>query len=103
MPTEPVEILTTAPHAEPAAHTCDCGGHDEADPVLDVRTIPHAIRHATVFGAYGAIPAGGSLVLVAPHAPLPLIAQLEAREPVTVTWLEEGPEAWTVRLTRPEA
>lgn len=103
MPAEPVEILTAAPHAEPAAHTCGCGGHDEADPVLDVRTIPHAIRHATVFGAYGAIPPGGSLLLVAPHAPLPLLAQLEAREPVVVSWVEEGPEAWTVRLTRPVA
>ena len=37
MAAENVEILTTAPVAEPAGHTCGCGGHDEADPVLDVR------------------------------------------------------------------
>ena len=49
--------------------SCGCGHHDEAaDIVLDVRPIPHAIRHATVFGAFGAIPVGGSLVIVAPLA-----------------------------------
>ncbi|TQL04279.1 DUF2249 domain-containing protein [Cellulomonas sp. SLBN-39] len=95
---QPVEILPAAP--APAGHTCGCGGHDEADPVLDVRTIPHAIRHATVFGAFDAIAPGGSLVIVAPHAPLPLLAQLAERAPVDVEYLTEGPEAWHVRLTR---
>jgi uncharacterized protein (DUF2249 family) len=95
---QPVEILPTAP--EPAGHTCGCGGHDEADPVLDVRTIPHAIRHATVFGAFDAIAPGASLVIVAPHAPLPLLGQLAERAPIDVEYLVEGPEAWHVRITR---
>ncbi|GAA4624935.1 DUF2249 domain-containing protein [Cellulomonas oligotrophica] len=95
---QPVEILPAAP--EPAGRTCGCGGHDEADPVLDVRTIPHAIRHAAVFGAFDAIAPGGSLVIVAPHAPLPLLAQLAERAPVDVEHLVEGPEAWHVRVTR---
>ena len=40
--------------------------------------------------------------LVAPHNPLPLLAQIEQREPgaFAVEYLEEGPEAWTLRLTR---
>ena len=79
---------------------CSCGCADEPIPVLDVREIPHAIRHATVFGALGAIPVGGSLDLVAPHDPKPLLAQIAERDPVQVTYLDEGPQAWTLRLTR---
>ena len=60
--------------AGPARGSCGCGGHDDTDvPVLDVRSVPHAIRHATVFGAFDAIPDGGSLLLLAPHDPLPLL------------------------------
>ena len=85
----------------PAAHQCGCGEEDHGVPELDVRAIPHAIRHATVFGAFGAIPAGGSLILVAPHDPKPLLAQIADREgPVTVTYLDEGPDAWRLRITR---
>lgn len=102
--TEPVQILPHAPAlaqpAGPAAHSCGCGGHDDADPVLDVRAIPHAIRHATVFGAFDAIPVGGSLVIVAPHLPAPLLAQLAERAPLDTEVLVDGPEAWHVRLTR---
>ncbi|WP_127126017.1 DUF2249 domain-containing protein [Georgenia sp. SYP-B2076] len=87
---------------EPAGGGCACGGHDEAVPELDVRAIPHAIRHATVFGALGAIAPGFALDLVAPHDPLPLLAQIEAREPgaFAVSYLQEGPEAWKLRLAR---
>ena len=79
---------------------CTCGHHDEEDIVLDVRTIPHAIRHASVFGAFDAIPAGGSLVLVAPHNPLPLLGQLSERFPIDVDYLHEGPDEWRLRITR---
>lgn len=51
--------------AEPS-HNCGCGETDADDPVLDVRDVPHSIRHATVFGAFDAVPDGGALVLVAP-------------------------------------
>ena len=63
---------------------------------------PHAIRHATVFGALGAIKPGQSMVLVAPHDPKPLLAQIADREQgtISVTYLDEGPEAWRLRLTR---
>ena len=54
-----------------------------------------------MFGAWSAIPTGGSLVLVAPHDPKPLLAQLAERDgPVTVTYLDEGADAWRLRLTR---
>ncbi len=95
---QPVEILPTAP--TPSAGGCGCGGHDDGAPVLDVRTIPHAIRHAAVLGAFDAVAPGDALVLVAPHAPLPLLAQLAERAPVDVEYLVEGPDEWHVRITR---
>lgn len=96
--TQPVEISSTAPQQTHGG--CGCGGHDEQTPVLDVRTIPHAIRHGAVFGAFDALPPGGSLVLVAPHAPLPLLRQLAERSPLEVRTLVDGPDEWRLLLTR---
>ncbi|GAA3791294.1 DUF2249 domain-containing protein [Streptomyces phyllanthi] len=81
---------------------CGCGGAEEtAEPELDVREVPHALRHATVFGALDAVPAGTAMVLVAPHDPLPLLAQIEQRSPGTfaVEYLERGPATWRLRLS----
>ncbi|GAB2681308.1 DUF2249 domain-containing protein [Thalassiella azotivora] len=89
--------------AAPAPGACGCGHTDDGtDPELDVRAVPHAIRHATVFGAFDAVPAGKAMVLVAPHDPKPLLAQLSARtgNGLGVDYLESGPEAWRLRLTR---
>ncbi|XKF14283.1 DUF2249 domain-containing protein [Knoellia locipacati] len=60
------------------------------------------MRHATIFGALDAVQPGGGLVLVAPHDPLPLLRQLEGREPgaFSVDYLERGPEAWRLLLQR---
>lgn len=100
-PTIPLTETTSHPVGHAPAGACGCGEVDTGAPVLDVRTIPHAIRHATVFGAWSAIPDGGSLVLVAPHDPKPLLAQIAERGgPVTVTYLDEGPDAWRLQLTR---
>jgi uncharacterized protein (DUF2249 family)/iron-sulfur cluster repair protein YtfE (RIC family) len=83
---------------------CGCGEQDRAGdlPVLDARAVPHAIRHATIFGALDSVAAGGGLVLVAPHDPLPLLAQLEQRSPglFNVDYLQRGPEAWQIRFVR---
>ncbi|TDC86306.1 DUF2249 domain-containing protein [Actinomadura sp. 7K507] len=84
-------------------HGCGCGEEDGPGyPELDARTIPHAIRHATVFGALDTVEPGGGLVLVAPHDPLPLLAQLQKRSPdtFTVSYRERGPEAWRLLLVR---
>ncbi len=88
----------------------DCGGHGctcgEAEavgyPELDARAVPHAIRHSTIFGALDAVHPGAGMVLVAPHDPLPLLAQLEQRAPgaFEVTYLERGPEAWRLAFVR---
>ncbi|MDG3008877.1 DUF2249 domain-containing protein [Rhodococcus sp. D2-41] len=81
---------------------CSCGEHDDEVPELDVRTIPHAIRHATVFGAFDAVPSGGSMMLIAHHDPIPLLHQLQERSGgrLQVDYEERGPEAWRLRLSR---
>jgi len=83
---------------------CGCGEQDPAGdlPVLDARTVPHAIRHATIFGALDSVAAGSGLVLVSPHDPLPLLAQLKQRSPglFSVDYLERGPERWRIRFVR---
>jgi uncharacterized protein (DUF2249 family) len=94
----------------PAAEVEGCGGHQcscgEVDapgfPELDARGVPHAIRHATIFGALDAVGPGAGLVLVAPHDPLPLLAQVEQRSPgvFEVSYLERGPEAWRLLFAR---
>jgi uncharacterized protein (DUF2249 family)/iron-sulfur cluster repair protein YtfE (RIC family) len=84
-------------------HQCACGGHDEAGlPELDARTIPHAIRHATIFGALDGLRPGAGLLLTADHDPLPLLAQLEQRAPggYTVDYREAGPDVWQLELVR---
>lgn len=83
--------------------SCSCGEVDGTElPELDARSVPHAIRHATIFGALDSVRAGGGLVLVAPHDPLPLLRQLEGREPgaFAIDYLERGPEAWRLRFIR---
>lgn len=98
------EEVKAAEAGAAATHASDCGCADDGagHPELDARAIPHAIRHATVFGALDAIRPGKALVLVAPHDPLPLLRQQEARDPgaFTVSYLQRGPEAWRLLLTR---
>lgn len=92
---------------------CGCGGDapgaadgDAAtltiDPRLDVRDLPHGERHARVLAALDALPADAALVLVAPHAPLPLLAEIQNRYAGQVAgeWLQDGPEVWQIRLHR---
>jgi uncharacterized protein (DUF2249 family)/iron-sulfur cluster repair protein YtfE (RIC family) len=83
---------------------CGCGQQDPAGalPELDARAVPHEIRHATIFGALDSVGPGSGMVLVAPHDPLPLLAQVEQRSPgrFSVDYLERGPEAWRIRFVR---
>jgi len=82
---------------EPAAATA------AADADLDVRDLPPARRHATIFDAYRALLPGTGFVLVNDHDPKPLRYQFEAEHPSRFTWdyLEAGPDVWRVRIGRP--
>jgi len=103
---------------QPEAAGCGCGGCGcggdapgaAAEPAaelsidarIDVQQLPHADRHARVFAALEDVPADGALVLVAPHAPLPLLSQIDQRYngQFTAEWLQEGPDVWQIRLHR---
>lgn len=101
MSAEPIEIRSTQP--EQAEHTgCACGHEDVGEIVLDTRQIPHAIRHATIFGALDSLAPGISLDIVANHNPLPLVAQLKQKHPgdFEISYVEDGPEVWKLRFTR---
>ncbi len=87
----------------PATGGCACGGHDEPGlSELDTRVIPHAIRHATIFGALEGLSSGRGILLIANHNPLPLLAQLEQRSAgkFTVDYVENGPETWKLSMVR---
>lgn len=79
---------------------CQCGSSASAE--LDARTIPHAIRHAAIHGVVGSLHPGQSFVLIAPHDPLPLLAQVRQNEgnSIEISYVERGPEAWKLRFAR---
>jgi uncharacterized protein (DUF2249 family) len=81
--------------------SCACGTVDPAgNPELDVRVIPHAIRHATIFGALDAVAPGAGLEIVADHDPIPLLNQVQQRTPgrFDITYLERGPVDFRVQF-----
>lgn len=84
-----------------AAPGCDCD-EDHGLPELDASAIPHAIRHGSVIGAFGQVRPGAAMVLVAPHDPKPLLAQLVQieGEAIEISYLQQGPDAWKIRLGR---
>ncbi len=78
------------------------GAARPADVPLDVRTLPHAQRHATIFGLLPRLAGGQALVLSVDHDPQPLRYQLEALAPDRYAWeyLERGPEVWRIAVRR---
>lgn len=81
--------------------SCACGTEDPpGNPELDVRVIPHAIRHATIFGALDAVAPGAGLEIVADHDPIPLLNQIQQRTPgrFDITYLERGPVDFRVQF-----
>jgi uncharacterized protein (DUF2249 family) len=80
----------------------ECHHHALAGPDLDVRDLPPARRHATIFDACQALLPGAGLVLINDHDPKPLRYQFEAEHPGEFTWdyLQAGPDVWRVRIGR---
>lgn len=70
--------------------------------IIDVRDIVPRERHPKIFATFEALTPGQSFQLVNDHDPKPLRYQFEAEMPDRFTWeyLEEGPEAWRVRIGR---
>ena len=80
-------------------------GTSASGPDLDVRDLPPARRHESIFAAYHALAPGTGFVLVNDHDPKPLRYQFEAEHPGQFTWdyIEAGPQTWRVRIRRPLA
>jgi uncharacterized protein (DUF2249 family) len=76
-----------------------------AGPDLDVRCLPPARRHTTIFDTYRDLAPGAGFVLVNDHDPKPLRYQFEAEHAGEYTWdyLQDGPEVWRVRIGRATA
>jgi len=92
-----------SPASEGCSGGCACGEDVAVGlPELDARTIPHAIRHDAILGALDGVGPGDGLVLVAPHDPMGLLAQLQQRVPdaFEVEYLQRGPEVWRLSLIR---
>lgn len=84
-----------------SVHSCKCGESTDEIPVIDARLLPHEIRHAAIFGALDSLSKNGSLDIIAPHDPLPLIKQAKNRYgQIGVEYLEIGPDVWRLRFTR---
>ena len=70
--------------------------------MLDVRTMPPAKRHETIFSSWQALPVGDVIELVNDHDPLPLYYQFQAEHTGKFDWtyLARGPEVWRVHIGR---
>lgn len=67
---------------------------------LDLRTMPPAQRHATIFQRLDEMAAGDTLRIVNDHDPKPLWYQLEAERPGHFRWdaAESGPGQWVIDI-----
>lgn len=72
------------------------------DVALDVRLIPHARRHETIFALLGRLTVGQALIITNDHDPAPLGYQLRALYKDAYGWeyVEAGPEVWRVAIRR---
>ncbi len=73
-----------------------------ADYELDVRQLRKPDKHPTIFTAYAALAVGEAFVLVNNHDPKHLRAEFEADHSGSHGWdyLEKGPGAWRIRITK---
>ncbi|QHO90684.1 hypothetical protein CWT12_04100 [Actinomyces sp. 432] len=66
------------PIQETHSHSsCGCGAVEAERMCLDVRPIPHRLRHPAVLGAVSSLGVGEGFDLLAPHVPTPLLAQID--------------------------
>lgn len=72
---------------------------------LDVRTLEPFRRHASIYDHLDQLEVGDTLRIVVDHDPRPLRYELDDRLPDAFTWtyVECGPDRWTVDLSRKQA
>lgn len=70
-------------------------------PTLNASEIPHAVRHGAIHGALGTLNVGEAMILIAPHNPVPLLKEIEAREEsFALEYLKEQPQDFHIKFTR---
>lgn len=70
--------------------------------IIDVRTIAPRDRHSLIFGTFASLAPDEALLLINDHDPKPLYYQFQAELGGQFSWeyLETGPDAWRVRISR---
>ena len=70
--------------------------------IVDLRKELPGARHQLIFDIFASLAPGAALVLVHSREPKPLYYKFTKRYPNEFSWdyLEEGPEAWRVRIVR---
>lgn len=70
-------------------------------PTLNASEIPHAVRHGAIHGALGTLNVGESMILIAPHDPLPLLKEVDQREEsFEREYLKREPQEVHIKFTR---
>jgi len=69
---------------------------------VDVRPMPPAQRHATIFRTFDTLASGQAMMLVNDHDPKPLYYQFAAEMPGKFQWdyQEQGPHVWRVAIRK---
>lgn len=95
-------MTTDIPVTETKQGGCQCGHSPDELPELDARALPHAVRHGAILGALASLQPGAAMVLVAPHDPLPLLAQVDDLygDAIEVAYLDRAPQAVRLQLTK---
>ncbi len=86
-------------------HQHNCGCESATDMEFDVRPVPHDIRHGAVLGALSSLKVGSSFVLIAPHDPKPLLAQIAQLfgDSIEVSYVDRDGDGVGVRLFKTHA
>ncbi len=86
-------------------HECGCGCTPVSDYELDARIIPHAIRHGAILGALSSLEPGSAVLLIAPHDPKPLLAQVSELfgEAIETSYVDRDGDGVGVRLLKTRA
>lgn len=69
---------------------------------LNVTEIPPSLKHSTIFKTFDELAPNESFVLFNDHDPVPLKFKFDADHGDAYGWeyLERGPSAWRVRITK---
>ncbi|MFT3781901.1 MAG: DUF2249 domain-containing protein [Nibricoccus sp.] len=76
-----------------------------AEKIYDGREVPCSVKHGQIIARATGLASGDYFVLINGHNPVPLKYQLNAEYPGQFSWdyVQEGPDAFAVRIARIKA